>query len=123
VVVDELFKRLQKQTEMDLLNQATQSALRSQNKLITSVVNPKLNLKKIRLASEVLWFFAALAIGLIMGYLFYELFLILLPDVKTELVKSFFTTETNFIYFLMAISVVGVYIARLTTWALKFTQE
>jgi hypothetical protein len=122
MVVDELFKKLEKKTERDLLNQASRSAFMAQTQAVSKITNSKLQLKNIKIATEVLWFFAALAIGFLMGYLFYELFSIWLPETKNDLIKMLFITKSNFIYFLSAISIVGVYITRLIIWALKLLQ-
>ncbi len=122
MVVDELFKRLEKKTERDLLNQTTQTVFRAQTQALTSVNNPKTLLKKIKIAGEVLWFFAALAIGFLIGCVFYEIFSIWIPDGKKVLISLLFEKDSNFFYFLSAISVLGVYISRLTIWALKLIQ-
>lgn len=122
MVVDELFKKLEKKTERDLLNQANRTAFMAQSQAVSKITNPKLQLKKVKMATEVLWFFAALAIGLLLGYLFYELFSIWLPETKNDLIKMLFISKANFIYFLSAVSIVGVYVTRITIWALKLLQ-
>ena len=122
MVVDELFKKLEKKTERDLLNQVNQAAYRAQTQSVSNITSPKLLLKKVKIATELLWFFAALAIGFIVGYLFYELFLIWLPETKNDLIKMLFITKANFIYFLSGISIAGVYVTRITIWALKLLQ-
>jgi hypothetical protein len=123
MIVDDLFRKLERKTEMDLLNQATQTAFKAQNKAIGNVTNPKKGLINfVVLAREFLWFFAALAIGFIIGFLFYELFSFWLMDAKKDLISMLFITESNFLYFLSAICFLGVYIIRLTIWALKLVQ-
>jgi hypothetical protein len=123
MIVGDLFRKLEKKTEMDLLNQATQTAFRVQNQSLSNITQPKIGFINYKvIAREVLWFFTALAIGFIIGYLFYELFSIWLVDVKKDLINLLFMNESNFIYFLSAVSFLGVYITRLTVWALKLIQ-
>lgn len=120
MIVDDFFRKLERKTEMDLLNQANQTAYRAQNQTISSLTKPQLGVLKYKvLAREVLWFFSALAIGFIIGYLFYEIFVICLKDVKKDLINLLFQNDSNFIYFLSAVCFLGVYITRLTIWALK----
>lgn len=123
MVVDELFKKLEKKTERDLLNRATQTAFRAQTQAVKGVTNPKNHLKKLKTATEVLWFFASLAIGFLMGCVFYEIFSTWIPDGKKVLISFLFEKDSNFFYFLSGISVLGVYITRLTIWALKLIQQ
>jgi hypothetical protein len=54
-----------------------------------------------------------------MGYLFFELCTIWLPDTKKDLVTLLMGNDANFIYLLSGISFVGVYVTRLTIWALS----
>lgn len=117
--VGELFKRLERQTEMDLLSKASQIGINAQTNIYSNLSNPELLFKKKKIAKEIIWFFASVAIGFLMGYLFYELCGILLPEVKENIVTHFLQSNLNFIYFLSFISFLGVYITRLIVWALN----
>lgn len=124
MIVDDFFRKLERKTEMDLLNQANQAAFRAQNQALSSLTNPKAGLLNYgAIAREVLWFFSALIIGFLLGYLFFELFIICLADLKKDLIDLLFLTDSNFIYFLSAICFIGVYICRLTVWALKLVKS
>jgi hypothetical protein len=123
MIVDDLFRKLERKTESDLLNRTTQTAFSAQNKAISGILSPKKGaFNPVVIAREFLWFFVSVAIGFILGFLFYELFSFLLLDVKNELINLFFMSQSNFIYFLSAISFCGVYIVRLTIWALKLVK-
>jgi hypothetical protein len=123
MIVDDLFRKLERKTESDLLNRTTQTAFSAQNKAISGILSPKKGaFNPVVIAREFLWFFVSVAIGFILGFLFYELFSFLLLDVKNELINLFFMSQSNFIYFLSAICFFGVYIVRLTIWALKLVK-
>ena len=123
MIVDDLFRKLERKTESDLLNRTTQTAFGAQNKAISGILSPKKGaFNPVVIAREFLWFFVSVAIGFILGFLFYELFSFLLLDVKNELINLFFMSQSNFIYFLSAICFCGVYIVRLTIWALKLVK-
>ena len=123
MIVDELFRKLERKTESDLLNRTTQTAFGAQNKAISGILSPKKGaFNPVVIAREFLWFFVSVAIGFILGFLFYELFSFLLLDVKNELINLFFMSQSNFIYFLSATCFCGVYIVRLTIWALKLVK-
>jgi hypothetical protein len=120
--VEEIFRKLQRKTETDLLRQATRNAFQAHAKAYSGVTNPVSFVRNKKIAREVLWFFASIAIGFLMGFIFYEIFSVWLPDAKKELVDLFLDSDSNLIYFLSFVSVAGVYVTRLTIWALSFLQ-
>jgi hypothetical protein len=117
--VGEIFKQLERQTEQDLLRRANRANYKAQAKFYENISNPKYLLLKKTIASEVIWFFAAVAIGFLMGYLFYEVISMWLLEIKTHLITQFLLSNANLLYFLSALSFIGVYICRLTVWALS----
>jgi hypothetical protein len=122
MAVDEIFKKLERKTERDLLRQATRNVQKAHTSAFSTVTDPVSFLKKKNIAGEVIWFFSALAIGFLMGYLFYEIFSTWLPEAKKNMVTLLLQSDSNFIYFLAAVSFIGVYITRLTIWALSLLQ-
>ena len=119
MVVQELFKNIERKSEADLFRKATRLTFEGQSKIYNKFSNPLILYKKKKIAKEVLWFFASIAIGFLMGYLFFELFVIALPVVKNDIILHFLNSNLNFIYFLSFISFIGVYISRLVVWALN----
>ncbi|MCD6066909.1 MAG: hypothetical protein K0S33_1735 [Bacteroidetes bacterium] len=119
MAVGEIFKQLEKQTEQDLLRRANRITYQAQSKFYENLSDSKSLLRKKVIAREVIWFFASVAIGFLMGYLFYEIFTTWFPEIKTPLIKQFLQTNANFLYFLSALSFIGVYICRATVWALS----
>lgn len=119
MVVGEMFKKLEKQVEMDLYSRSMRSSLYAQTKIFDNFSNPQILFKKKQIAKEVIWFFTALCIGFLMGYLFFELFALALPEVKKEIISLYLQSNMNFIYFLSFISFIGVYISRLVVWSLN----
>ena len=119
MAVEEIFKKLERKTEKDLLRQATRNVQKAHSTVFKTVTDPARFLKQKNIAREVLWFFSALAMGFLMGYLFYEIFSTWLPEAKKDLVNQLLQSDSNFIYFLAAVCFVGVYVTRLTIWALN----
>ena len=54
-------------------------------KIYNNLSTPEILFKKKQIAKEILWFFAALCIGFLMGYLFFELFAIFCQTLKMRL--------------------------------------
>lgn len=119
MAVEEIFRKLERQTERELMQHATRMGYQAQIRMNQKIQNPTVSLNNKKIAREVIWFFAAVAIGFIMGYLFYEVFTTWLPDVKKDLIVLLLQSEANFIYFLSALCFVGVYVCRATMWALS----
>jgi hypothetical protein len=119
MAVGEMFKQLEKQSEMDLYNRAVRSSLDAQSRIYSNVSSSEILFKKKQIAKEVLWFFAALCIGFLMGYLFFELFAIILPDIKNEIISMYLQSNMNFIYALSFVCFIGVYVSRIVIWALN----
>lgn len=119
MAVDEMFRKLEKQAEMDLYNKAMRSSLDAKTKIYNNLSAPEILLKKKQIAKEVLWFFAALFIGFLTGYLLFELFSILLPEIKNEIISIYLQSNMNFIYALSLVCFIGVYISRIVVWSLN----
>ena len=117
MVVQELFKNIERKSEADLFRKATRLTFEGQSKIYGKFSNPSTLYKKKNIAKEVIWFFVSIAIGFLMGYLFFELFVISLPGIKNDIIFHFLNSNLNFIYFLSIICFVGVYISRLVVWA------
>jgi hypothetical protein len=119
MAVGEIFKKLEKQVELDLHNRAMRTSLDAKTKIYNNLSTPEILFKKKQIAKEILWFFAALCIGFLMGYLFFELFAILLPDIKNEIISIYLHSNMNFIYALSIVCFIGVYVSRLVVWSLN----
>jgi hypothetical protein len=119
MAVEEIFKQLERQTERDLLRQATRITHAAHANVYGQLNNSQNLLKKKLIATELVWFFAAVAIGFLTGYLFYEILSVWLPAIKKDLIDFFLHSNANLIYLLSGVSFIGVYVCRLTIWALS----
>jgi hypothetical protein len=121
--VDKFFKQIQRRTERDLYRKTIRTAYKSQKSITTNLGS---NLKAVRLknvAKELFWFFLSVFFGFLFGYLIYEVLGIVSKNFVKHIEGHVFTTKNYFFYFLAIISFVGVYIARLIVWSLKYLSK
>jgi len=85
-------------------------------KIFKALSKAKLGKKKI--AIEVLWFFAALLISFVTGFLVFYLIGEYLTESFTEYIKMF-DSATKFYFWIFLFCLIGVYITRLIVWAIK----
>ncbi len=78
----------------------------------------KAKIPKKKLAKEILWFFGAVFIAFIAGFLVYYLIGEFLTNVFVEFVTDL-QSITKFYYWIFLFNLIGVYIARLIIWAIK----
>ncbi len=78
----------------------------------------KAKINKKRFAIEILWFFAALLIAFVVGFLVFYLIGEYLTASFTEYIKMF-DSATKFYFWIFLFCVIGVYITRLIVWAIK----
>lgn len=117
--VDRFFKSLERRTERDLYRKAFKATLKSQKDVYESVSGGVKKEKRKKFAFEVLWFFISILIGLVVGYTVYELVKSFSMSFTRDLISFLKFSNIEFIYLLSLISFIGVYIARITIWALK----
>jgi len=118
--VDRFFKSLERRTERDLYRKAFKATLKSQKDVYESVSGGvKKEKRKKKFALEVLWFFISILIGLVVGYTVYELVKSFSMSFTRDLISFLKFSNIEFIYLLSLISFIGVYMARITIWALK----
>tara|TARA_B100001287_G_scaffold276098_1_gene285763 strand:- start:550 stop:921 length:372 start_codon:yes stop_codon:yes gene_type:complete len=117
--VDKMFKQLERRTERDLYRKTFRAVYKSQQ---SAGKNIGAQLKAARwksIAREVFWFFLTLLLGFLLGYLLYEMFTILIPNVSVNLIEYFSGNRINFIYFLSLFCFLGIYLMRIVLWAIK----
>ncbi|MDB4533894.1 hypothetical protein N9242_03410 [Vicingaceae bacterium] len=120
MAIDKLFKQLERRTERDLYRKTFRMAHKSQQGLYAGLGD---NLKKAKwkkIAVEVFWFFSSLAIGLVLGFLLFELIGSIIPSWKNNFTIFFGGSDAIFIYVLALICFIGVYITRLIVWSLNY---
>lgn len=117
--VDRFFKSLERRTERDLYRKAFKATLKSQKDVYESVSGGVKKEKRKKFAFEVLWFFISILIGLVVGYTVYELVKSFSMSFTRDLISFLKFSNIEFIYLLSLISFIGVYMARITIWALK----
>ena len=117
--VDRFFKSLERRTERDLYRKAFKATLKSQKDVYESVSGGVKKEKRKKFAFEVLWFFISILIGLVVGYTDYELVKSFSMSFTRDLISFLKFSNIEFIYLLSLISFIGVYMARITIWALK----
>ena len=117
--VDRFFKSLERRTERDLYRKAFKATLKSQKDVYESVSGGVKKEKRKKFALEVLWFFISILIGLVVGYTVYELVKSFSMSFTRDLISFLKFSNIEFIYLLSSISFIGVYMARITIWALK----
>ena len=117
--VDRFFKSLERRTERDLYRKAFKATLKSQKDVYESVSGGVKKEKRKKFAFEVLWFFISILIGLVVGYTVYELVKSFSMSFTRDLISFLKFSNIEFIYLLSLISFIGVYLSRITIWALK----
>lgn len=114
---DQFFRQLERRSERELYYKTSRIVYTSQRQLMNSIKLDKKKLFGRRMAIEVLWFFIALLVGLILGYLLY-----LLLENETN-VGEMMTPKTNeefkVLYFSCGICFIGVYVTRLVMWSIQ----
>ncbi|PLX14894.1 MAG: hypothetical protein C0599_17870 [Salinivirgaceae bacterium] len=123
--IERQFSRSIKQIE-----RMPQKALYRQTKLITKRFDMLLTPKKggakgsmgKKVAREILWFFASILIGFLLGFIFYSIIAHFYYDflVKASHVMG---SVINFYYFLFIVAFVGIYVVRAVNWAIKLTLQ
>lgn len=117
--IDQYFKQLERTSERNLYRRTNRAIYTSQRKVLDEVFSKKSFIQSKRFAMEFLWFFSALLIGFVMGYIFFTTIEYFLPTNMFDQIVVFFGGEVvNFIYLLCFLSFLGVYITRVTVWAL-----
>ena len=116
---DQLFKMLERRTEQDLYRMTFRLAATTKNELVAQLEANRKALLRRQIALEVIWFFASLIIGFVLGYIFNETVIQAFPDFYKTLLGLFDNKPLNILYLLIGLCFVGVYITRLTIWALK----
>lgn len=117
--VDRFFKSLERRTERDLYRKAFKATIKSQKNVYEAVSGGVKREKRKKIALEVLWFFLSILIGFVVGYTFYELVKSFSISFTRDLIDALNFSKIEFIYFLSLVSFIGVYISRITIWALK----
>ena len=117
--VDNLFKTIERRTEQDLYRMTFRMAMTTQQDLAKQIAANQKTMKRQRIAAEVLWFFGSALIGLLLGYILDEALTAAAPDLRKELVTFWFKKDIYVFYFLAILCFAGVYLARITIWALK----
>ncbi len=117
--VDKFFKSVERRTERDLYRKAFKATQKSQKDMFAVLSGGVRKEKRKKLAFEILWFFISVFIGLVVGYTIYELVKSFSLSFTTEMIQFLNFSKIEFIYLLSLISFIGVYITRITIWALK----
>lgn len=120
MAIDKLFRQLERRTERDLYRKTFRLAHKSQQSLYTNLDANLKAAKWKKIAVEVFWFFSSLFIGMILGYLLFELLSILFPFIKESFLTYLGNSDLSLIYFLGLICFVGVYVTRLIIWSLNY---
>ena len=120
MAIDKLFRQLERRTERDLYRKTFRLAHKSQQGLYTNLGANLKAAKWKKIAVEVFWFFSSLFIGMILGYLLFELLSILFPFIKESFSTYLGNSDLSLIYFLGLICFVGVYVTRLIIWSLNY---
>jgi hypothetical protein len=116
--VDRIFKQLEKKTERDLFRQTMKIAKGSHDKVMQQVFSEKKKIWTRRVARELLWFFGSILIGFLLGFLLYKSLVVFFPETHTTFL-TYFGGNYRFLYFYFALCFLGVYVTRITIWALK----
>ncbi|TND02422.1 MAG: hypothetical protein FD123_4095 [Bacteroidetes bacterium] len=119
MAVDDIFKTLERRTEQDLYRMTFRMVASTQNELLQEIEANRKALMRRQIAKETLWFFASLLAGFLLGFATYEAAGAMAPGVRGTLLKFFSNNEDYVFYFLCILCFIGVYITRMTIWALK----
>lgn len=119
MAVDRFFKSLERRTERDLYRKAFKATLKSQQGIYDSISGGVKKERRRKIAIEVLWFFISILISFVIGYTIFELVKSFSRPFTIDLLQFMKFSPIEFIYFLSLVSFVGVYMARITIWAMK----
>jgi cytochrome bd-type quinol oxidase subunit 2 len=117
--VDNLFKAIERRTEQDLYRMSFRAVATTQRELVEQIEANRKAMQRKRIATEVLWFFGAALIGLLLGYIANETLTAVAPALRQQLAGFWFKKDVNVFYFLSALGFLGVYVVRMTIWALR----
>ena len=123
MAVDKFFKSLERRTERDLYRKAYKATRKSQQGVYNVLSGGVKKEKRKKLAKEILWFFVSIAIGFAVGYTVYELVLSFSKSFTNDLINYLQFSTIELIYLLSLVCFLGVYVARLTIWALNLISE
>ena len=123
MAVDKFFKSLERRTERDLYRKAYKATRKSQQDVYNVLSGGVKKEKRKKLAKEILWFFLSIAIGFAVGYTVYELVLSFSKSFTNDLINYLQFSTIELIYLLSLVCFLGVYVARLTIWALNLISE
>ncbi len=123
MAVDKFFKSLERRTERDLYRKAYKATRKSQQDVYNVLSGGVKKEKRKKLAKEILWFFLSIAIGFAVGYTVYELVLSFSKSLTNDLINYLQFSTIELIYLLSLVCFLGVYVARLTIWALNLISE
>ena len=123
MAVDKFFKSLERRTERDLYRKAYKATRKSQQDVYNVLSGGVKKEKRKKLAKEILWFFVSIAIGFAIGYTVYELILSFSKSFTNDLINYLQFSTIELIYLLSLVCFLGVYVARLTIWALNLISE
>lgn len=91
----------------------------TQSELMDAIEANRKALMRRQIALEVVWFFASVIIGFVLGYILTETLLQAFPDYFNQLNNLLGREPLHVFYLLSGINFAGVYITRITIWALK----
>lgn len=117
--VDNLFRSIERRTEQDLYRMTFRVVSVSQADLMKQIEANRKAMQRRRIALELLWFFGSALLGLLLGYIADQTMDSMAPDLRQKLIAFFFKKEVYVFYFLSVLAFAGVYIVRLTIWALR----
>ena len=123
MAVDKFFKSLERRTERDLYRKAYKATRKSQQDVYNVLSGGVKKEERKKLAKEILWFFVSIAIGFAVGYTVYELVLSFSKSFTNDLINYLQFSTIELIYLLSLVCFLGVYVARLTIWALNLISE
>lgn len=116
---DELFKIIERRNEQDLYRMSIRMVTTTQTELMEQLEANRKALLRRQIALEVVWFFASVIIGFLLGYIFTETLIHAFHDYYESLLILVEKNPLYVFYLLSAINFAGVYITRITIWALK----
>ena len=119
MAVDRFFKSLERRTERDLYRKAFKATQKSQKDVFSAVSGGVKKEKRKKFALEVLWFFISVLLGLVVGYTVYELVKSFSLSFTKDMISFLRFSNIEFIYLLSLVSFFGVYMTRITIWAVK----
>jgi|GEM_PF-1997257 len=116
--VDNLFRTIERRTEQDLYRMTFRMTASTQAELMKQIEENRKALRWKRVATEVLWFFASAALGLLLGYILNETLLAAAPGLRQKI--AVIVKKDDYVFYLLSLlCFIGVYITRVTIWALK----